>query len=402
MPTFTRFLSSRSSTPRVPTYDYLILLREGVLCGLTVLLLSAASDRLYYGEWTFPAYQWIDFNVSQDLAVFYGSNDWHYYISQGLPLLLTTYLPFALVGLWNSTSGNGLPFLLATTILTTLASLSLISHKEVRFIYPLLPLLHILAAPVVSCFFYTITTITTQPSLFTPPPKDKYSTVTIHAPTVSQQPKTETTVKTRRNPLLITILMINLLIGGYTTLFHQSGVISVMKYIRSEYETLALDAGGTLLSSPLANPVDTQGSRKISDYSDNETFVGFLMPCHSTPWRSKLFYPGLKAWALSCEPPIHLAPHSKERAEYRDEADRFYDDPIKFLKTEINTKGKPWPRYVVGFQGIEEVLKRYYEREMQGFVVKERWRTFNSHWHDDERRNGDVVVWEFVDGSKIE
>jgi phosphatidylinositol glycan class B len=48
------------------------------------------------------------------------------------------------------------------------------------------------------------------------------------------------------------------------------------------------------------------------------------------------------------------------------------------------------------------VLKRYYEREMQGFVVKERWRTFNSHWHDDERRNGDVVVWEFVDGSKIE
>ena len=57
---------------------------------------------------------------------------------------------------------------------------------------------------------------------------------------------------------------------------------------------------------------------------------------------------------------------------------------------------------MVGFQGIEEVLKRYYEREMQGFVVKEKWRTFNSHWHDDERRSGDVVVWEFVDGSKIE
>ena len=86
--------------------------------------------------------------------------------------------------------------------------------------------------------------------------------------------------------------------------------------------------------------------------------------------------------------------------EYRDEADRFYDDPVRFLKEEVNTKEKPWPRYVVGFEGIEGVLKSYYEEEMKGFVVREKWRGFNSHWHDDSRRKGDVVVWEFVDGSK--
>lgn len=173
-------------------------------------------------------------------------------------------------------------------------------------------------------------------------------------------------------------------------------------YLRSEYESLALDSRGNLLSLGIEQvnkygvPLD-----KTSDYTDDETFVGFLMPCHSTPWRSKLVYPGLKAWALTCEPPLSIPPNTKEREEYRDEADRFYDDPIKFLNEEVNTREKPWPRYIVGFEGIEKPLKEWYEGEMKGFVVREKWRAPNSHWHDDWRRKGDVVVWEFVDGSKV-
>jgi len=97
-----------------------------------------------------------------------------------------------------------------------------------------------------------------------------------------------------------------------------------------------------------------------------------------------------------------MAKDSEERARYRDEADRFYDDPVGFLKREVNTKERPWPRYVVGFEGVEDVLREYYESEMKGFKVRERWRAANSHWHDDWRRKGDVVVWEFVDGSKME
>jgi len=125
------------------------------------------------------------------------------------------------------------------------------------------------------------------------------------------------------------------------------------------------------------------------------------MPCHSTPWRSQLIHPGLKAWALTCEPPLHLTPHSKEREEYRDEADRFFDNPGKFLREEVNAKERPWPRYIVGFEGIEGVLREWYEGEMKGFKMRERWRGGNSQWHDDWRRKGDVVVWEFVDGSKV-
>jgi phosphatidylinositol glycan class B len=381
MPTVTRLFTNSDST----VLDYITLVREAFFCGGIVLAVSGASDFYYFGEWTFPPYQWLNFNISQNLAVFYGRNDWHYFLSQGLPLLLTTYLPFTLVALFQATSlpPSDIRFLLTTTIFTATSTLSLISHKEVRFIYPLLPLLHILTAPVITSFFQTTATKTTHP------------------PPFPSTPRTVTITILHRKKLLALILALNISIAAYTSAFHQSGVISVTKFLRTEYEALALDGRGRLMSHPDASKDDHV--KKYTNYDDDETFVGFLMPCHSTPWRSQLIYPGLKAWALSCEPPIHLAPHSVERENYRDEGDRFYDNPIKFLREEINTKEKPWPRYIVGFEGIQDVLKEYYEAEMgEGFVVKERWRTKNSHWHDDERRTGDVLVWEFLDGSQSE
>lgn len=384
MPTLTRLVSSTSTTSRVLFADYVLFVREAILCFLLVLAITATSDRLYYGEWTLPAYQWLHFNLAQDLAVFYGRNDWHYYLSQGLPLLLTTYTPFALVGLWKATAANGVRFVLATSVFTTIASLSLISHKEVRFIFPLLPILHVLTAPIISSFFYTTSVAITHP-----PP--------------SGAPKPTTIYHTRRKPLLALIFLLNLSAGLYTTLIHQRAATSVISFLRHDFEDLALDPRGVPLSSPLANKFETPGwGYKSRPFDADQTFAAFLMPCHSTPWRARLFYPGLHAWALTCEPPLHLAAGSPERAAYRDEADRFYDDPRGFLEREVNTRERPWPRYVVGFEGIGDVLREYYEETMKGFFVREKWRARNSHWHDDERRRGDVVVWEFVDGSKIE
>lgn len=381
-PTLTQLLSTKS---RVSLDDKVTFLGEAINYSIVVLGISAISDRLYFGIWTFPPYQWLTFNISRDLAVFYGRNDWHYYLTQGLPLLLTTYLPFALAGLWKATSKKGIPFIFATTILTTLASLSLVSHKEVRFIYPLLPLLHILAAPAVASFFYTTKTTTTHP------------------PPFPSTPETSQTTITQRKPLILLILLLNVSIAFYTTQVHQSGVLPAVKYIRSEYERLALDTRGVPLSSPGANqhaPFGIPAARTTS-FDETETLAAFLMPCHSTPWRSQLFYPGLKAWALTCEPPLHIPAHSREREAYRDEADRFYDDPVGFLEREVNTRERPWPRYVVGFEGIERHLRLYYEDAMKGFKVQERWRIRNSQWHDDWRRRGDVVIWEFVDGSQL-
>lgn len=271
MPTIPRLLSSNSPSSRVPFSDYLILVREFLLCCIAVLTLSFLSDRLYFNTWTFPPYQFLTFNISKDLAVFYGRNDWHYYLSQGLPLLLTTYLPFALVAIYQASgeAKTDVRFILATTVMFMVGVLSLVAHKEVRFIYPLLPLLHILTAPTISGFFHTTKTITTHPPPFPSTPVVTKKTV-IH-----------------RKLLLYLILLLNLTIALYATIYHQSGVLSVLSFLRSEYEDLALDIRGVELSSPDANaygyPEDEAAGlhfHKTTDFDENETFAGFLMPCH--------------------------------------------------------------------------------------------------------------------------
>jgi phosphatidylinositol glycan class B len=374
------------------------------------LLFSAISDRLYFGAWTFPPYQWLNFNIAQSLAVFYGTNDWHYYLTQGLPLLTTTYLPFVIYAIYTSTSISrlGVPdrisnvrFQLTFAILIMLATLSLVSHKEVRFIYPLLPILHIIAAPHMAAY---LTTVEDPSGSNTKSQDDTNTTATDRGPPNGVSPTFIDVIQFPDLPLnprrlLVTLLVIvNLIIAVYTTQLHQRGVISVISFLRQEYETVHMTNRGII------NPAlsDTTVIDEIIRPDPNETFAAFLMPCHSTPWRSHLVYPSLNAWALTCEPPLHIPATSPERQSYRDEADRFYDNPARFLREEINTKDRPWPRYVVGFEGIEEVLREYYEELMPGWIINEKWRTFNSHFHDDWRRKGDVIVWEFVDGSKVQ
>ncbi|KAK4171859.1 GPI mannosyltransferase, partial [Triangularia setosa] len=203
---FTRLTLDGQSPIKQTTF--IVLLRETILCGSAALATSVISDRLYFGFWTFPPYKWLYFNMSQSLAVFYGRMPWHYYLSQGIPLLTTTFLPFALLGIYKVTFASAKPATLLSarpTSLSTTASntlktlafalvgmiavLSLISHKEVRFIYPLLPILHILAAPYITSFF---TTSPTQPA--TP------------------------RLTLRHKIFLVNILSINLLLASYLSL----------------------------------------------------------------------------------------------------------------------------------------------------------------------------------------
>lgn len=365
----------------------LIFFREAIICGAIVISASAISDRFYFKTWSFPPYQWLNFNITKSLAVFYGTNDWHYYLSQGLPLLLITYLPFAIQALWSSSSlySTTLPpsitsirWDLTFAVLTMITTLSVISHKEVRFIYPLLPCLHVLAAPHILSFF------SGRPLM---------STI------LKSSPEAPLRIKSWRLPLLILLVISNIAIAFYTTQVHQRGVIDVLAFLRHEYEE------AHLLNGELP-PVDGESSQLIGKYrqEDNSTevFAAFFMPCHSTPWRSHLVYPNLHAWALTCEPPLDIPANTPERASYRDEADRFYDDPDLFLRTEMNTKDRCWPKYLVGFQGIEPALKEYFREHLPGQKIEEKWSGFNSHWHDDSRRKGRVVVWESVDGSRIQ
>ena len=145
-------------------------------------------------------------------------------------------------------------------------------------------------------------------------------------------------------------------------------------------------------------------SFEVKDGEARNITVGFLMPCHSTPWRSHLVYPHINAWALTCEPPLHLS--IAERESYLDEADVFYNDPDLWLNANMKTRKdfemellpdhaaeaatrRAWPEYVVFFEQLEPTIQNVLGTSQ----YRECWRGFNTHWHDDWRRKGDIIVW---------
>ena len=364
--------------------------------------------------------------MKQDLAVFYGRNRPDYYFTEGMPILLTTLLPFALAGTVQAfrstrhiqfkTGGSKaaeanrhstqiysrLSFLaLATTALVYILALSLISHKEVRFLHPVLPIFLLLSVRPISVSF------------------NNYGTLS-----------------TGRKILLGTLMSTSLIVTGYTSYYHNRGVIPVLSYLRSQFS--ALNAETLVLRSASRPSVFTSitSATKSTDSSQAANVVpltaAFFMPCHSTPWRSHLVFPEIRAWALTCEPPLHLAARSQEREKYLDEADVFYQDPAAWIKAEMaplpsseaeeNTAvalnawheagmsksngwdltrnganaiardelgRRRWPRYVAFFEHLESTMKMV----LQHSIYQECWRSGNTDWHDDWRRKGDVIVW---------
>lgn len=377
-------------------------LKESVLCGASVLFLSSCTDRYFYDEWTFPLWYFFKFNIVQSLAVFYGNNDWHYYISQGYPLLLTAAIPYALTGLaaiFRGSQSTASLTLESRMVLHRLALvgiilpaiLSILAHKEVRFIYPILPTLHVIAA-------LPMSSILGFPQVI--------------GKAIIRSPNAGT-----GKPLVAILLFLvpNILIAGYFSIFHNSGLLMVTDYLRNEFET-----------------------NHLSFQPESNLTFAVLMPCHSTPWRSHLQYPptqtqaGISGWALTCEPPLDLSLAQKEK--YKDEADYFYLNPAIWIKQNMvqdvpkgpgvyaqdptekkklwsnpiartglwlnegeggqetgffRRRKRAWPDHLLFFGELEPKLQVI----LRGSAYQECARFPNSLFHDDWRRRGDVVVW---------
>ncbi|KAF2239394.1 glycosyltransferase family 22 protein [Viridothelium virens] len=360
----------RKATARETT----ALLRESAICGSVVVVLEGLVDRWFYGTWIFPPFRFLYYNIAQNIAVFYGTSRLDYYYTEGLPLVLTTALPFAIVGVWQGLRfrSEGLPAnlpgseasaakvsqgalrIFAIIVCILPMSLSFLSHKEVRFINPILPLLHVLAAKPFASFYDPF-----------PVPKIGW-----------------------RKLLLFTTIFVNLLIAGYAGYVHQRGVMNVTQLLRREHQQVLYD---------LAVAGETNATRSYN------MSVGFLMPCHSTPWRSHLVHPTIEAWALTCEPPLDIP--LPQRHRYTDEADQFYENPERWLdihmapldSTYDKSRNVPtgqahrrkWPDYLVFFEQLEPDMQRLDVARH----YSEYWRGFNTHWHDDWRRQGDVIAW---------
>ncbi|RCI06407.1 hypothetical protein CU098_008785 [Rhizopus stolonifer] len=278
-----------------------------MICTLIVLLNMLIDSRLYHQSWTdvvFTPYSFFKVNVINNISLFYGVHTWHWYLSQGLPVIFTTFLPFIGIGLYHIYSHpqvyHRIKFLLAL-IVWVLGIYSVLPHKEFRFIFPVVPLLLMVSA-------YGL-----------------------------QQTQ-------RRKAALLFLLLTQLPMAFYLSLWHQRGVVDVMLWLRSEAQ-----------------------SKPIS--------VGVMMPCHSTPWYS-IVHQNIPMWFLTCEPPL-------SGTYSLDEADQFYAAPLEFTKT--HQKDRQWPpSHLVLFENLLPQLGDYLQE--QGY--RECQRFFNSHFHDDSRRRG--------------
>ncbi|KAL1916428.1 uncharacterized protein VTP21DRAFT_5619 [Calcarisporiella thermophila] len=311
-----------------------ILLNVSIIMFFALAML-VGIDYLFYGEILFTPYHFLEVNVFRSISIFYGVHSWHWYVTQGVPVLCLTLLFPALHGIRLACSAphprsTSAAKLMVALVGFTVVLYSVLPHKEFRFVHPLLPPLLAFAGLSLSL----------------------------------SHPR-------HRRYWIVLLVLTQVPMGLYMALRHQRGVLDVMHELREH-------AAGTGES------------------------VGFLMPCHSTPFYASLHKP-IPMWFLTCEPPLEA--HNKA-SHYLDEADQFYADPVEFLRTRLvewkEVKGgqqrlgenpqRWWPHRLVIF---EELLSRSDGKvkhllETKGY--RECQRYFNSDFHDDKRRQGDVLL----------
>uniref|UniRef100_A0A8D0L3I9 Mannosyltransferase n=1 Tax=Sphenodon punctatus TaxID=8508 RepID=A0A8D0L3I9_SPHPU len=113
-----------------------LILHNCVPVGLVTLGISLIIDRVFFGKWVLVQLNFVKFNVLQNLGSFYGSHPWHWYFTQGLPVVLGTHLPFFIHGCLHAPKRY---HIFLVVVVWTVLVYSTLSHKEFRFIYPVLP-----------------------------------------------------------------------------------------------------------------------------------------------------------------------------------------------------------------------------------------------------------------------
>ncbi|TFK30098.1 hypothetical protein FA15DRAFT_197688 [Coprinopsis marcescibilis] len=311
------------------------LVTDAAVTALSAFAFIFVCDSLYYGKATFTPYNFLITNLSS-ISSFYGTSPWHYYLSQGLPMLGTTALPFAFLGIYHTWKSKDTPrrsFALENMLYTIMWSVgiySLAGHKEWRFLHPLLPLLHIFAAK----SLVDLHDLSSKPA--TPSSKKLVSTSTAPVAKPRQRHSKKglhcwNDLPIRKSHVYFLLAALPASLVGF--LVYPSEPISVLSYIRS----LPLDG------------------EKIFTHT-----IGFLTPCHSTPGhayihREALSVPG-RIWSLGCEPPLD----GQHLSAYQDQTDVFFSSPKEYLKEHFPSNvnpdfpASPFPASLPGQSGVQQ------------------------------------------------
>ncbi|AEY95935.1 FADL281Cp [Eremothecium gossypii FDAG1] len=328
----------------------LTLAAKVAAAGALAVCANIAIDYYFYGGVLLPLLRFIEFNVTTPLAAFYGRAPWHFHLLQSVPLIVGYALPFFVGALLthNFRRGNagllGSPIMqIKCVVVLNIALYSCIDHKEFRFLYPLQPLFLSLSA--------------------------------LEMHTWLQHHHARGTAWLKRVQSLLYVLpVLSITAALVLNTAHEAGVVSVMDYLHS--------------AVPSAES------------------IGFIMPCHSTPWQSHLHRNDLgKLWAISCQPPLDLL-HQEDAGDqlltYMDESDHLYENIPEFIhknfppvfRRDLRSPGRQyayeWPEFLVVFEHMDEAFMKEYLKDSNYVEVK---RFFNTLSHWDSRRAGDVIVY---------
>ena len=61
--------------------------------------MTSLIDRVFYGDWVLVPLNFLKFNVISGQGTFYGSHVWHWYVSQGFPVVMGSQLLLFIGGL---------------------------------------------------------------------------------------------------------------------------------------------------------------------------------------------------------------------------------------------------------------------------------------------------------------
>ncbi|KAJ2827498.1 glycosylphosphatidylinositol anchor biosynthesis [Coemansia sp. 'formosensis'] len=336
-----------------------------LLVGVPAIAFMLVIDRLGYKRWVFPPYQFYLFNVHEGLATWFGESPPLYHLYVSMPIMFTSMLPFVLHGVYIAVARGHATAQPAIVAVAAMFIFSLVPHMEYRFLYPILPIGFMYAAVSIKSL------VDTHPC-------------SIDASKKSDTPKNSSVAGAKVNGrrlwsvrnIVAYLLVTNIPASLYLNLVHQRGVVDVMAYLRSEAQKQLVEE------------------------------IGFLMPCHSTPYYSHLHQP-IPMWFLSCEPPLEKTALTTHYCEAND----FELDPVGFMHRifdngkdqnapdldVVNGTYQPGqtrqkPSHLVMYECMAERI----HEELATLGYSECARFFNTHFSGDARRKGDVVVYRLV------
>ena len=118
---------------------------SGIFVALPIIALCTYVDTLYYGgdSWVFTGINFLKVNVVHGLSKYFGEDPWYWYLLSFAPAIYTVMYPLVLyANTYNhtilATQKGESPYLTYYTVFYVIF-FSLIPHKEVRFLVPLIP-----------------------------------------------------------------------------------------------------------------------------------------------------------------------------------------------------------------------------------------------------------------------